>query len=432
MKKIYFVLAIIFIFTAASFATNARMTGMGLGGVPWMVPLDDELITPFPGLLGNFRNNFVANKDNNSGYINIGVSNFTIGAFDNPYVGTILSAEPLLPSGNIVSYDTKADVETVRVPSNFCGIMASMAPSDSLGLGLLLGIASNASSDNSTPSNYDIWTNFNRTDLFDDSSLAVKLNLGASFKDTADFGIALELPFIDNTGTVSNYNFTNNGLVTAKIADGSLKTTGGIGVTVNARAMMFMPFIIGANVGINNIQTTDIYNTYNVSSGILTSSNKGTRSFSAFNLNLGACYNININNNVTLIPGIVGSYSSNTLKSVIANETASPIINTTNNEVDSSSFNLPLYIAAESKINEILTVRFGVSQMLFSSMGSTNTNNIFSPATQDVMNQTLPATTVFSGGFSININNISIDAVISNIATTLSLKYSWYTVKQVE
>ncbi len=452
MKKTLLVIAVVLAFCGMVFATNSRIAGLGVPA--WMVSSDDSLIATFPGQAVNYKDLIAVNSNSSvsldtmgtinllytemtggginasiiqqvttpdSGYITLSLEKSVIGVFALPYKGSLLMPPNMMSLGaGFITSNLGEDPHTILTPDRSYGLLYGMKiPDIGLGVmsaGIMLGLADSSQSEKNSLTNPA--GNNGTLENFSNGSTAINLGLGLSVH-MVDLGISISLPMINNKGTDTNY--ANKDLFQSE----TLQSNSGIDFGLNARANLasiVAPIIVGLGFTFDNMQTTDTQQLdgdfpYDGNfTSALDTNDKEVDTRSLIGINFGAGSNLALNDKVTLIPGLAIDYASakETYKYTLVN----PGTVVDNEEIDMSVVSIPLYVAAEGKLNDALVVRGGLSKNLINSVSLQQTQTVtggvtHNPAPKMTMDFGFNNSVNMSGGVSIKVGAATIDATIT-------------------
>ena len=256
------------------------------------------------------------------------------------------------------------------------------------------------------------------------SSYDFSLGLGYSIKNFLDIGLQAGVPYVSNSGN-ETYSFTP--VLNQPYMDETMKMTYGIYGKANARIMV-LPVIIGfsstiVSEKIDDFQQKDGNNDGNFTD--LTDTNtKYTDIYRNYAFSGGASLNLHVTQSLVIIPAINVNYSYVMSEMIMTNFNNTSA--NTNTETDTGAWTVPVYMAAEYKINDYLTWRGGFRSYLYYSTGGNIYNYLYFPGgTYDFVTQTNFAPAV-SSGLSVYVGSMTIDSgitfgggVTSNLAATI-------------
>lgn len=402
MKKIILTLIIVFSFCAFLQATDVRINGLGV--MNYMVADDDTLMQIFPAQIANYQNTLELSTVSTTGFLDYTIGNIACGLQYMGYTGTVsmptTNGNSVFNSYTIALPNPAMIYPLTKTLSLEIGMKLSELSSAAMTIGFSAGgDEGKNSSINPQSSSYVFDTKRNSSD--------VSLGLGYSVKNLLDIGLQAGIPTINNSGY-------ENLLDGQPYIDETMKMTYGIYGKANAR-ILFLPLIIGASSSmvseeINDFQLQD--NNYDGNFTDYSDTNtKYTDIYRNYTFSLGASLNLQITQTITLIPGINISYSYTMNEMINTNYESIPY--GTDTETDTGQWMVPVYIAAEDKINEYVTWRGGIKTYLCNYSYGNFYNYVYYPGEAfGFISQPATAPSVMSG-ISVYIGGLSVDSNIT-------------------
>jgi hypothetical protein len=446
MKKVLVILAVMaFAFAGLTFATTSRINGLG---VPtWMTLDDDAIVFGYVGQLNTFKNlallemsgpgtgwggatidlggNALGIYVNVPGTVNTNLFNSVISTINT------LNTMSLLSTVNIGSSTYKLTDVTV-VPDNQITALYDLGLE---GMDIGLGLAYSAAG-----KSYAEKSNYKAQDEISSSAYEIAILLGASLKGDMpiDIGLSVNLPSASYKTSGYRLAGTDSKLQNEDKVDGS-----GFGIDLGARLVANKDLIANLLVGFGSGSTKVALKKDNNSNDSWSDADdtNGEISGETSNIlvNLGVAKLLKANN-VNVIAGLTGGYSSLTQKADKITDNNDSTNNKKGTEDTTTNIDVGINVAAETKLNDTWSARAGVSKGLFGITSTTN-KNLDTDSKQESSSDSTAAP-VISAGISGVISNFTIDAVISQallfdgpyfiggvastgLNTQVSLKYAW-------
>jgi len=443
MKKVLVILAVMaFAFAGLTFATSSRINGLG---VPtWMTLDDDAIVFGYVGQLNTFKNLALLEMSGAGtgwGGATIDLGGNALGIYVN-VPGTVNTN---LFNNVISTINSIAILSTVNIGANTYDLTdVTVVPDNQItalydlgleGMDIGLGLAYSAAGQS-----YAEKTTYSAKDEISSSASEIAILIGASLKGDLPIDIGLSVNLPSASYKTSDYRLagTDSKLQNEDKVDGS-----GLGIDFGARLVANKDLIANLLVGFGSGSTKAALKKDNNSNDSWSDAGdvNGEISGETSNLlvNLGVAKLLKANN-VNVIAGLTGEYSSLTEKAGKITDN----INSTNNkkgtEDTTTNIDVGINVAAETKLNDTWSARAGVSKGLFGISSITN-KDLDADSKQESSSDSTAAP-VISAGISGVISNFTIDAVISQallfdgpyfiggvastgLNTQVSLKYAW-------
>ena len=443
MKKVLVILAVMaFAFAGLTFATSSRINGLG---VPtWMTLDDDAIVFGYVGQLNTFKNLALLEMSGAGtgwGGATIDLGGNALGIYVN-VPGTVNTN---LFNNVISTINSIAILSTVNIGANTYDLTdVTVVPDNQItalydlgleGMDIGLGLAYSAAGQS-----YAEKTTYSAKDEISSSASEIAILIGASLKGDLPIDIGLSVNLPSASYKTSDYRLagTDSKLQNEDKVDGS-----GFGIDLGARLVANKDIIANLGIGFSSGSTKAALKKDNNSNDSWSDAGdvNGEISGETSNLlvNLGVAKLLKANN-VNVIAGLTGEYSSLTEKAGKITDN----INSTNNkkgtEDTTTNIDVGINVAAETKLNDTWSARAGVSKGLFGISSITN-KDLDADSKQESSSDSTAAP-VISAGISGVISNFTIDAVISQallfdgpyfiggvastgLNTQVSLKYAW-------
>jgi len=442
MKKVLIIIAVfVFAFSAITLATEARLQSLGLENQSWMT---QDLATCFvlPDQIVNYGNiadiEIVPAITNNiGGAVTFNLGSGVLALANVPYTGALIS---VLPGATFFDAAALMPIHQTILGYglNFGGATGA--------LGIVYG--SQATNVQNGPVTGDSAKTNTDSGL---QNFAVLLGFGLPSDSPIDIGLSVGLP----GGSYSFQAKNNAGQYYSALGmatDNNSESVGGVELGIDGRLGLGS---LLTNLGINltNLQDTQNTLTYAAAGGNKTGDEQLVTSLSSLDLNLGAAQTVKPSDNTDIILGAVLNFSTYSLTSKETDKMT--------NQIDApqtfdsgNAFRIPIYAAAEAKLNSTFTVRAGLGGAIYeigtsetkteSATGQTTADDTYNSVGNDAnLIGTITASTMPTGalGLGVKINDVSIDACISaqlllngpyfitgnvsNFASQVALSYAW-------
>jgi hypothetical protein len=344
MKKALIISAILVLaFSSMMFASEARILSLGLGNTPWMTQ-DVTLVNLYPAQLVNYGN--IADLELTAAGVGGGAT-FNLG-------GNVLGIENTPFNDNLFTNTLLNNV----AGTNLIGLLPNLRQT-TLGYGMNMGGMNGAiglsygtqAANTSAPA----IANVAGKATLDDSiqTIGILLGLGIPSDSPLDFGLSINLPggnYLDQTYGATGLETLNN-----------TETMGGVEVGFNGRLGMGSML---ANLGINFTSLNDTMDTRTYAGGAEATDQQQVTNESGFGINLGAAQTVKPSENTDVIIGGVLNFDTYNLSNKTTNKMGALALPA--QFTDSGSvFKLPIYVAAEAKVNSTFTLRGGLSSPVY-------------------------------------------------------------------
>ena len=445
MKKVLVILAVMaFAFAGLTFATSSRINGLG---VPtWMTLDDDAIVFGYVGQLNTFKNLALLEMSGPGtgwGGATIDLGGNALGIYVN-VPGTVNTNLFNSVISTIHTLNTMSLLSTVNIGSSTYNLInVTVVPDNQItalydlgleGMDIGLGLAYSAAG-----KSYAEKTTYNAKDEISSSASEIAILLGASLKGDMPIDIGLSVNLPSASYKTSDYRLagTDSKLKNEDKVDGS-----GLGIGFAARLVANKDLIANLGIGFGSGSTKAALKKDNDNNDSWSDAGDTNKEISGETsnilVNLGVAKLLKANN-VNVIAGLTGEYSSLTKKDGKITDKDS-----TNNkkgtEDTTTNIDVGINVAAETKLNDTWSARAGVSKGLFG-ISSTTNKNLDTDSKQESSSDSTAAP-VISAGISGVISNFTIDAVISQallfdgpyfiggvantgLNTQVSLKYAW-------
>lgn len=443
MKKVLVILAVMaFAFAGLTFATSSRINGLG---VPtWMTLDDDAIVFSYVGQLNTFKNLALLEMSGAGtgwGGATIDLGGNALGIYVN-VPGTV---NVDLFNNVISTINSITTLSTVNIGANTYNLTdVTVVPDNQItalydlgleGMDIGLGLAYSAAGQS-----YAEKTTYSAKDEISSSASEIAILLGASLKGDMPIDIGLSVNLPSASYKTSDYRLagTDSKLKNEDKVDGS-----GLGIDFGARLVANKDLIANLGVGFGSGSTKVALKKDNNDNDVWTDTGdvNGETSGETSNLlvNLGVAKLLKANN-VNVIAGLTGEYSSLTKKDGKITDNIDSTNNQKGTEDTTTNIDVGINVAAETKLNDTWSARAGVSKGLFGITSITN-KDLDADSKQESSSDSTAAP-VISAGISGVISNFTIDAVIrqallfngphfiggvasTGLNTQVSLKYAW-------
>gem|GEM_PF-4682689 len=409
-KIVIFSIILFIFFNLFLFATDARMGGLGVE--TWMINNDDMLMNLFPAQVINYQDEIEFGAINETAYINYTMAEYIFSAGINNY--TLETAKPSLLNtdffngDNYSKYTASDNVSAYIVPTkSFYIAIARQLMSDAV---IALKFCGARAADNGsgvTKSDLDSFYYSDGNRLSQDYNLT----LGLTVKDFLDIGVTAGIPYAKNSGIV---NYTSDMDVTLPNMNELMEYNYGIYGKVNARVVLSWLVIEASYTAISE-QISDLQQEDGDNDGLFNSSGdinyQYNSSYRDYEMSGGAAANFKMTDSISSIAGISVNYIFNDIYKRLYDQ--NNMFLWESEEFCTDMFTVPVYFAVEDRINENITWRAGLKQVVFANKFGCNIDYTINP--YNLTNFTAPVllNTTFSSGLSYSIGNITLDGVIT-------------------
>ena len=449
MKKAIAIAAVLAFLAAGSvFATETRVQGLGVQS--WMIP-DDSVVTLLPSQVNDYSNLSVLETGSGS-------TSIMINTFIGKSVLSLISSSPLNPQmyNDYTShplYSGSFPINSVTLPdavtniesaynSGWAGVWNSQANLVNIinqtgaiygfgagdmktALGLLVG--NNASSNKYLTGipPYQYAHSMTQVNLLGGVTLAGKMPI--------DIGLNIGMPFGGSSWQQNNNTNTIIQYKDASVID--FASSADLFARVGMDSWTF-----GAGAGYSNANTKVRKQSDAALTGHFTADNQAAVNFGSLSAKLGAADSLKMNDAFTVIAGAEAMFESSGSKVINKNNLTSVKTTYENGYVD---LDIPLYAAAEIKLNDIVTARAGLNQSIWNvhTYSEKITNNAGQVTTNGNESQTLNPQTNINIGITANIGGFKLDLLMdkdliysgpyfingsgSDLSTKFAVSYEW-------
>jgi hypothetical protein len=391
-------------FNIFCFATDARIYGLGVE--PWMVNDDDMLMSLYPSQVINNQNEIEFGAIGRTAYVDYTIDSYMLSAGIDNYTGETAMTKPQSPyiygytadSGNVEN----DNVWEYLIPTKSFYLTIARQLNDGADVALkFCGARAEDNGNNIQEGNPGSFYYSNGSRLSQDYNLA----LGLTIKDLLDISVTVGLPYVKNSGFI---NYTSDTLVTTPYMDELLKYDYGVYGKVNARVILSW-LTIGASYTAISEKVSDVQREDLDNDGVYDMNDRFDSTFRDYEMAGGAAANLKLNDFISVIAGISVNYVF--VDNLNDYNYLTILLDST--EVATDMFTVPVYFAVEDRINENITWRAGLKQVVFANDFGCSVDYLINPTNYIYFTNPVLLNTTFASGLSYNIGNITLDGVIT-------------------